>query len=83
MVIQDFHTSEIVLEKDRQLRQLPSQIPILNLKFDVKISAGYVYGQASDEKVIYDMINQSDSCLYQSKEQGRNQITGKEFSPSR
>lgn len=68
MVIQDFRTSEIALEKDRQLRQLLSQIPILDLNFDVKISAGYVYGQASDEKVIYDMINQSDSCLYQSKE---------------
>lgn len=52
MVIQDFRTSEIALEKDRQLRQLLSQIPILDLNFDVKISAGYVYGQASDEKVI-------------------------------
>ncbi|MST80034.1 diguanylate cyclase [Lactobacillus equicursoris] len=81
IVIWDFHTSKIVLEKDRQLRQLLSQIPILDLKFDIKISAGYVYGQASDEKAIYDMINQADSCLYHSKEQGRNQITGKEFHP--
>lgn len=50
------------------------QAKILDLKFDIHISAGYVYGQAPDE--VYEMMREADRMLYQSKDNGRNQISG-------
>ena len=51
------------------------QVKILDLKFDIHISAGYVYGQAQTPDEVYEMIR-ALSLLYQSKDNARNQISG-------
>ncbi|KRK19084.1 hypothetical protein FD23_GL001492 [Lactobacillus delbrueckii subsp. delbrueckii DSM 20074 = JCM 1012] len=44
------------------------QVKILDLKFDIHISAGYVYGQAQTPDEVYEMIREADRMLYQSKD---------------
>lgn len=42
-------------------------------------SCGYVYGTCNDEKDLKEMIKQADTCLYQAKRKGKNQVASAPF----
>jgi diguanylate cyclase (GGDEF)-like protein len=46
---------------------------------DVSFTGGYVYGVPDDIQELRTMIMQADEMLYQSKEEGKNQINGHPF----
>ncbi|WP_201346534.1 diguanylate cyclase, partial [Lactobacillus nasalidis] len=79
LVITDFSSSDQLLGEDQRVRKLLEQVSILDLKFDIHISAGYVYGQAQTSSEIYEMVQAADRMLYESKKNGRNRITGAPF----
>lgn len=76
LVIEDFESKDRLRRNDQKVREYLKQVKILDLKFDIHISAGYVYGQAQTPDEVYEMIREADRMLYQSKENGRNQISG-------
>ena len=55
------------------------QVKILDLKFDIHISAGCVYGQAQTPDEVYEMIREADRMLYQAKLAGRDQVVADRF----
>ncbi|MCD5452140.1 hypothetical protein [Lactobacillus delbrueckii] len=48
---------------DQKVREYLKQVKILDLKFDIHISAGYVYGQAQTPDEVYEMIREADRML--------------------
>ncbi|MFR0540560.1 EAL domain-containing protein [Lactobacillus delbrueckii] len=76
LVIEDFESKDRLRKNDQKVRKHLEQVKILDLKFDIHISAGYVYGQAQTPDEVYEMIREADHMLYKSKENGRNQISG-------
>ncbi|MGM9905523.1 EAL domain-containing protein [Lactobacillus sp.] len=76
LIIEDFESQQLLREDDQKVRKLLEQVKILDLKFDIHISAGYVYGQAQTADEVDKMIQEADQMLYKSKESGRNQING-------
>ncbi|MCD5440708.1 hypothetical protein [Lactobacillus delbrueckii] len=69
-------TRDRLRRNDQKVREYLKQVKILDLKFDIHISAGYVYGQAQTPDEVYEMIREADRMLYQSKDNVRNQISG-------
>lgn len=76
LVIEDFESKDRLRRNDQKVREYLKQVKILDLKFDIHISAGCVYGQAQTPDEVYEMIREADRMLYQSKDNGRNQISG-------
>ena len=76
LVIEDFESKDRLRRNDQKVREYLKHVKILDLKFDIHISAGYVYGQAQTPDEVYEMIREADRMLYQSKDNVRNQISG-------
>lgn len=74
LVMGSFTSAADIIQKDQKLRQLLSQIDILDLNFDIHISAGYAYGVPEISWEVSEFIRQADASLYQSKSKGRNQL---------
>ncbi|MDF4030594.1 GGDEF domain-containing protein [Lactobacillus delbrueckii] len=49
LVIEDFESKDRLRRNDRKVREYLKQVKILDLKFDIHISAGCVYGQAQTQ----------------------------------
>ncbi|GHN58647.1 hypothetical protein [Lactobacillus delbrueckii] len=69
-------TRDRLRRNDQKVREYLKQVKILDLKFDIHISVGYVYDQAQTPDEVYEMIREADPMLYQSKDNVRNQISG-------
>lgn len=79
LVMGSFTSTADIVQKDHKLRQLLSQIDILDLSFDVHISAGYAHGVPEASREVSEFIRQADASLYQSKSKGRNQLSGSSY----
>ncbi|MFS8961847.1 diguanylate cyclase [Lactobacillus delbrueckii] len=49
LVIEDFESKDRLRRNDQKVREYLKQVKILDLKFDIHISAGCVYGQAQTQ----------------------------------
>lgn len=83
LVMGSFTSTADIVQKDHKLRQLLSQIDILDLSFDVHISAGYAHGVPEASREVSEFIRQADASLYQSKSKGRNQLSGSVYQKPR
>lgn len=79
LVMGRFISADDITRKDQKLRQLLSQIDILDLSFDIHISVGYAFGVPESGREVGEFVRQADASLYQSKSKGRNQLSGSSY----
>ena len=61
----------------RRISDISSQ---LNMDAQVNLSGGYVHGTLQDNNDLREMIREADKLLYESKNEGKDQIRGESFS---
>jgi len=73
-------TPEEFAELTGQLKQQMADLYFNKSDFELRFSAGYVYGQVETHEDLRLMISQADQKLYEAKNGGKNKILGTEYS---